>query len=475
MAFFKVAAPVLAFLVAPVDGVKVQRPHHLRGGEIASVAMHLYRHDCGTKSKFSYLQIPGAGMEPSAIKPFTQVLKDGFYQVDCVKDYLFEHGDKFGDHFASYKLQEVTNVSIVHYAAHVPKEDREQMTHEVCFEFCRTVPDMLFFGLTNGRACYCAPYYEAEASDSSECDEVCDGDKGLICGGKTKSSLFSMHMCSNTAEMLTNGATSMTEVGSELFALSEATRQASTALQSGASTYQDKFGQAGDPGASDLMQSAKAFAGVLDKAVGIAGEVSNSAAVLDGKAKAAAGGELSSSKTVGEAEDLIKAMEETTTKVEASIEELEGLTSAMAGAADEEASKDAVKQYYPAMYFVNKTFDKMPSTCTGEASEKPIVASLDGCARACDNDLHECVGFSYFPGAEGQQQQQQEGPSGLCFLFSKLKTIRYYTGCSEQGSHNDVMCYGKLSKFESTDIAPNPSGKCEGCLKEAKQADRCFE
>eukprot|EP00445_Apocalathium_hangoei_P048788 CAMPEP_0204036140 /NCGR_PEP_ID=MMETSP0360-20130528/78736_1 /ASSEMBLY_ACC=CAM_ASM_000342 /TAXON_ID=268821 /ORGANISM="Scrippsiella Hangoei, Strain SHTV-5" /LENGTH=30 /DNA_ID= /DNA_START= /DNA_END= /DNA_ORIENTATION= len=30
MAFFKVAAPVLAFLVAPVDGVKVQRHHHLR-------------------------------------------------------------------------------------------------------------------------------------------------------------------------------------------------------------------------------------------------------------------------------------------------------------------------------------------------------------------------------------------------------------------------------------------------------------
>mmetsp|Transcript_97010 Transcript_97010/g.312622 ORF Transcript_97010/g.312622 Transcript_97010/m.312622 type:complete len:474 (-) Transcript_97010:133-1554(-) len=472
MAFFKVAAPVLAFLVAPVDGVKVQRPHHLRGGEIASVAMHLYRHDCGTKSKFSYLQIPGAGMEPSAIKPFTQVLKDGFYQVDCVKDYLFEHGDKFGDHFASYKLQEVTNVSIVHYAAHVPKEDREQMTHEVCFEFCRTVPDMLFFGLTNGRECYCTPYYEMEASDSSECDEVCDGDKGLICGGKTKSSLFSMHSCSNTAEMLTNTATSMTEVGGELTALSELTTQASTALQGGAATYQDKFGQAGDPGASDLMQSAKVFAGVLDKALGVAGDVSKSAADLDGKAKAAAGGELSSSKTVGEAEDLIKEMEATTTKAEASIEELEGLMAAMAGIADEEAAKDAAKQYYPAMYFVNKTFAKMPSTCTGEASEKPIVASLDGCARACDNDLQECVGFSYFGGAAGQQQQ--EGPTGLCFLFSKLKTIRYYTGCSEQGDHNDVQCYGKLSKFEGTAIAPNPSGKCEGCLKEAKQADRCF-
>eukprot|EP00972_Heterocapsa_arctica_P071587 10576471-Heterocapsa_arctica.AAC.1 len=61
-------------------------------------------------------------------------------------------------------------VSIVHYSEVVPKEDRKPMSHEVCFSFCRTVPDMNFFGIHNGRDCYCEPYYQATESDGSLLD-----------------------------------------------------------------------------------------------------------------------------------------------------------------------------------------------------------------------------------------------------------------------------------------------------------------
>merc|ERR1719316_2047477 len=69
------------------------------------------------------------------------------------------------------------------------------MTHEVCFEFCRSVPNMLFFGLAHGRDCYCAPFYDMMAGDSSECNAVCEGDTDTMCGGMQKSSIFQMHSC----------------------------------------------------------------------------------------------------------------------------------------------------------------------------------------------------------------------------------------------------------------------------------------
>merc|ERR1719482_2594269 len=114
-------------------------------------------------------------MNPDETVPFVKVLKDGFHPVDCVKDAMYEHGDKFGDNKFQYKMQDVSNSSIVHYSDIVPKEDREKMTPSVCFEFCRGIPDMGFFGISNGRDCYCENYYKKMASDSSNCDSVCEG------------------------------------------------------------------------------------------------------------------------------------------------------------------------------------------------------------------------------------------------------------------------------------------------------------
>merc|ERR1719389_895062 len=168
--------------------------------------MHQYKQDCGTESRlhinhgalslFQQHNVPGAGIDK--FKPFKTVLKDGFLEVSCVKDYMYYRGDKFGDNKHDYKLGPVSNVSIVHYAAFVAKEDQVEMTQKVCFEFCRTVPNMGFFGIVNGRGCYCTPYFTPMESDSTQCDAVCEGEKSTMCGGKSKSSVFAMHMCQST-------------------------------------------------------------------------------------------------------------------------------------------------------------------------------------------------------------------------------------------------------------------------------------
>jgi len=141
---------------------------------------------------------PGAGI--GKVEAFENEHKDGFARVECVKDYMLYYGDKYGNNADQYKLASVSNVSIVHYTVVVPKVDRKAMTPTVCFDFCRTVKGMNFFGLHNGRDCYCTPYHKAMASDSSDCDAPCDGDSSQMCGGKTKSEVYSMHKSSESSK-----------------------------------------------------------------------------------------------------------------------------------------------------------------------------------------------------------------------------------------------------------------------------------
>jgi len=125
---------------------------------------------------------------------------------------------------------------------------------------------------------------------------------------------------------------------------------------------------------------------------------------------------------------------------------------------------NASKQYYPLTYFVDKKIESQYSVCGGSTVKKPIVeTTLDGCARACDADVHECVGFSFF---------SITNTDSLCFLFSKFDTLLYVMDCpaanflqaKRAASTSLIQCFGKLSEFPSS-IAPDASGKCEGCLK----------
>merc|ERR1719359_2225980 len=79
----------------------------LSAGEetISTIPMYMYKKDCHKKRRIAHslAQIaavkvndsnPGAGF--GKIEPYGEVLKDGFFEVACVKDYLLEHGDALG-------------------------------------------------------------------------------------------------------------------------------------------------------------------------------------------------------------------------------------------------------------------------------------------------------------------------------------------------------------------------------------------
>jgi len=163
---------------------------------------------------------------------------------------------------------------------------------------------------------------------------------------------------------------------------------------------------------------------------------------------------------------------------------MEGLTADGSAATEdmgreiESAHPDAApaaiaEQYYSVMYFVDKAAENMPSTCGGTACHAPLVGNVSTCASACDADIHECVGFSFFPTAGSLQNDE-----GLCFLMSGFKTVTYYSQCgSGQSAAVDpaqVKCMAKLSKFEGTSLAVDGKGECKECFKEVTHADRCF-
>jgi len=495
----------LAGLGAPW-GAEARHLRKPQGLTMSVLPMHTYRHDCGRKHPVSLVaakvstRIPGAGMEPNLIVPFETVLKDSFFKVDCVADFMFTHGDKFGDAKHEYLLAGVANVSIVHYDAHVAKEDRQEMTHEVCFSFCRTVPDMNYFGIKNGRDCYCMTFYQAMAEDDeSMCDEVCDGDPVIMCGGKTKSSIFGMHACGNTAEQLKTTKGKVSEMGKEMMGLKSSVSDLSAGMQEMAAEWQKMLGDAGDPGASDLMQTAKVFAGELEHAASDADKLSKTMQSLAETAKGMKDADLTDAAQMKDAEGVLEAMEEAITQGAATTEELESL---LAQASPNITGQGNTSQrYYPIMYFVDKTYSAEPTTCTGTAAEKPMVGSMDQCARACDADVQECVGFSFFPGTGDDEE------NGLCFMMSKVETVKFWAGCSSDeatpeqvqsdgpggpaigppqhviDAHkpstptvdaSQVKCMVKLAEFEGDSLKPNPSGKCDICLEEAAKIDRCF-
>merc|ERR1719287_42386 len=217
------------------------------------------------------------------------------------------------------------------------------------------------------------------------------------------------------------------------------------------------YGAVGDSGASGLMQAAKVSAGTLVHKAEDAGAVADKLGALVKTANGLKG--FTDPATVTKAERIMEDIDETVAEGEAVTDELDGLADL---AKPQGEAAGAAKQYQQVMYFVDKEFVGMPSTCSGDKVAEPITGlSQDGCASACDANIHSCVGFQYF----------KDGSKQLCFLFSKFNTGVHYTGCGKKGG---ATCYAKLSKFEGTTLKPNPSGKCAQCFKELTKADRCF-
>jgi hypothetical protein len=432
--------------------------------------------------------VPGAGMTLKDIVPFQTVLKDGYFSVGCLKDHMYYFGDKFGDNKFDYNQGEISNTSIVLYSKIVPKGDRKPMSPAVCFSFCRTVPDMMFFGIVNGENCYCTPFFHAMADDNDQCDEACPGSRSEICGSKVKSTMFEMHMCQDFGDEMKEN---MEEV-KEKFGVTVAMVTDNLGLlepkgeiQTVAKNLQTALGSAADPGASDLMQTFKATVaelystylknkGVLEDMAALEKEVNAAVAA----AKPGPDGRLpyDEVKKMEKARDELRKLSDSH-----AAKTMENFPTMMSDVYPEDlvisakykGPYNATKglsdtQYYPAMFFVDKTHMMEPATCTGDLDGRPKVATRDGCATACERALQTCVGFSWMP-----IYNLGFAPEGFCFLFSKLKTVQYYTGCTDQHEFGKKFnCMAKYSRFDGTSIEPKP--KCDTCLKDAKKADRCI-
>lgn len=136
----------------------------------------------------------GATGKVAGAEAFATVMKDGFWPVGCYTDKMLTTADKFGDEKDKYINS--ADVSIANYEDLVDKADQKPMTPTVCFEFCSTLQDMVYFGITAGRTCYCTPYFHPGPGDASKCDAVCEGDTTLMCGNTAgRSSVFEMHLC----------------------------------------------------------------------------------------------------------------------------------------------------------------------------------------------------------------------------------------------------------------------------------------
>jgi CUB/sushi domain-containing protein len=83
------------------------------------------------------------------------------------------------------------------YREVVPKMDRLPMTPELCFDFCKNVSGVQFFGLKGGNDCYCTPFFQDVSTGGGECEAPCEGDNTRTCGGVKYEEVFSMHDCSN--------------------------------------------------------------------------------------------------------------------------------------------------------------------------------------------------------------------------------------------------------------------------------------
>merc|ERR1712000_773121 len=84
-----------------------------------------------------------------------------------------------------------------------------------------------------------------------------------MCGGESKSHIWEMHKCNDGAQVLAAAAVQGHAVQLALNDLIPRVLKAAQGKQDLAADLQKKFGQAGDPDAGKLMQSAKVSAGKL--------------------------------------------------------------------------------------------------------------------------------------------------------------------------------------------------------------------
>jgi hypothetical protein len=355
----------------------------------------------------------------AGVAPHTQVLKDGFWYVGCLSDAMQETGDKFGDNAVQYAQQSSANTSIVRYDTILERENQEPMTPQVCFDFCRSIPDMQFFSLIHGRECYCEHYYKKQPGNGA-CDQPCEGESSSICGGQGMSSVYQMHSCEGgllqDAVALENELYDLDETLDETYAEVD---EAAVALQESGEALE----ALAEGSSSSLAQAAKVAAGPIGHAAedldALLGEFSSL-----NEDFGALGIELGGELTFAERKQLEKFMADSEDLMDASEQALAAAVELFKEVSPPDAEDlDAGATYVPVMRQIDPEKEALMSVCNGELTGVPMVGvDYDGCAMACDNgppksSPNHCWAFQYFtfPNADP-----------LCFHFSSLSELTSY-------------------------------------------------
>merc|ERR1719482_1628971 len=346
-----------------------------------------------------------------------KVFKDGYWYVDCKSDGMYDKGDKFGDGAQRFEGGYTYGTSIVRYDVINDRENQEPMTPQVCFDFCRTIPDMQYFGLTEGRECYCEHFYKTQTG-GGVCDLPCEGDSATTCGGQGMSSLYEMHSCegkfgAEVSTLISDGDDMCDDVDDMYDDTDDARddmQEAGDALEALADGY-----------ASPLAQAAKNAAGPLAKSAQALSDNSDKYTTLETEFKAKKINPASSNLKAADR----KAVESMMADLEAVMKESKDM---LPGA---KATYEAVQPSFTSdqATAAAKTYSAIVpdgGVCGGDLTGQPKVGlSASECAMACDEEAPKssadyCVGFQYFDGS------QYGNKASLCFLFSKVTSLATY-------------------------------------------------
>lgn len=397
-----------------------------------------------------------------------KIYKDGYFEIGCIKDYMYYHGDKFGNNKFSYEIGAISHVSIIFPLDYVPKSDQKPMTVAYCYSMCRQLSSISFFGIMNGKDCYCTPYVKAMAGDDSTCTQPCEGDKGAMCGSATKSTVFQMHSCDDTAVSLQGAMTSAGTLITKLDDLSTPVKEAGEMVDKTAAAMKDAFGKVGDPEVSNLFQESLSVGSSLKMLAGKCSKLKTTMQGTSSEATTIEAEDLTVSANADKADAIMATIEGEKASAEMCIADMTRMMKTVAPAYEGgmENTTNASAQYYPIMYFVNKDFVDSPTSCSGKLLATYVGVSKDECAASCDGtSLAGCMGFFYVP--KEAATPEPKVPNSFCFTFSAITSIQYYKAdCAEKAAS---MCYGKFSKLEGT----SPLDKTRG--QKAVSADsRCM-
>jgi hypothetical protein len=349
---------------------------------------------------------------------------------------------------------------------------------------------MVFFGIADGRTCYCTPYYHPQPGDEEQCNAPCEGDETQMCGNmKGKSSIFEMHLCDSTATDLKNSLDPAKEALDYFMETALLAQELGEKMTDSGLALEKVGGLSGAPGAGNMGMEAKKASKDLTQAFMKASDSYEKLLAGYKLGKEQEGKDFTSSAELVAADKAIREMKANTGAVvsgaaathetlklaypvvdqvtfgdepdggDAAAMKLKGLVDG-----DEQVEAD----YRVASYAYDKKYDAKQSSCQGSVIGLPLVGlGQDGCALACEATVYPdmCVGYSFYT---------LTGADNLCFMLKDIAVVETFT-CPEpaliqkdasaaEPDSASAFCGLKMSQLTT---GYKPKGKW-------KKTDRCF-